>query len=57
MKAIGMALNVLDHEVPLGDPIELVSRLVANQDWLLQRRAENAVLAEVPGNGAIISWR
>ena len=47
MKAIGMALNVLDHEVPFGDPIELVSRLVANQDWLLQRRAENAVLAEV----------
>ena len=49
MKAIGMALNVLDREVPFGDPIELVSRLVANQDWLLQRRAENAVLAEVPG--------
>ena len=49
MKAVGMAPNVLDREMPLGDPIELVSRFVANQDWLLQRRAENAVLAEVPG--------
>jgi hypothetical protein len=37
------------HDILLGDPIELVTRFVTNQDWLLQRRAENAVLVEVPG--------
>ena len=44
-----MAHSQDQHEIPLGDPIELVTRFVANQDWLLQRRAENAVLVEVPG--------
>ena len=44
-----MALSQNQHEILLGDPIELVTRFVANQDWLLQRRAENAVLVEVPG--------
>jgi hypothetical protein len=44
-----MAPSELQHEIPLGDPIELVTRFVTNHDWLLQRRAENAVLAEVPG--------
>ena len=37
------------HDILLGDPIELVTRFVATQDWLLQRRAENSVLVEVPG--------
>jgi hypothetical protein len=44
-----MAPNELQHKIPLGDPIELVTRFVTNHDWLLQQRAENAVLAEVPG--------
>ncbi len=44
-----MAPSQTQHEILLGDPIELVTRLVINQDWLLQRRAENAVLVEVPG--------
>jgi hypothetical protein len=44
-----MAPSQNQHEILLGDPIELVARFVTNQDWLLQRRAENAVLVEVPG--------
>ena len=44
-----MATSQNHHEILLGDPIELVTRFVTNQDWLLQRRGENAVLAEVPG--------
>ena len=44
-----MAPSQDQHEILLGDPIELVTRFVTNQDWLLQRRAENAVLVEVPG--------
>ena len=44
-----MAPSQKQHEILLGDPIELVTRFVTNQDWLLQRRAENAVLVEVPG--------
>ena len=44
-----MAPSQNRHEILLGDPIELVTRFVTNQDWLLQRRGENAVLAEVPG--------
>jgi len=43
-------LSVEDvQDLPLGDPIELVTRFVTNQDWLLQQRDENLVLAEVPG--------
>ena len=44
-----MARSQLQHEILLGDPIELVTRFVTTQDWLLQQRGENAVLAEVPG--------
>jgi len=44
-----MAPSQNQHDTLLGDPIELVTRFVTNQDWLLQRRAENAVLVEVPG--------
>jgi len=44
-----MAPSAFQHDIPLGDPIELVTRFVTNHDWLLQSRAENAVLAEVPG--------
>lgn len=44
-----MASSQNQHEILLGDPIELVTRFVTNQDWLLQRRGENAVLVEVPG--------
>ncbi len=44
-----MAPSHIQLDIPLGDPIELVTRFVINQDWLLQRRAENAVLVEVPG--------
>ena len=44
-----MAPSQDQNKILLGDPIELVTRFVANQDWLLQRRAENAVLVEVPG--------
>jgi hypothetical protein len=44
-----MAFGQNQQEILLGDPIELVARFVSNQDWLLQRRGENAVLAEVPG--------
>ena len=44
-----MANSQEHHDILLGDPIELVTRFVATQDWLLQRRAENAVLVEVPG--------
>ncbi|MGA0311061.1 MAG: YbjN domain-containing protein [Candidatus Puniceispirillaceae bacterium] len=44
-----MAPSQNQHDILLGDPIELVTRFVTNQDWLLQRRAENAVLVEVPG--------
>ena len=44
-----MARNHLHHEILLGDPIELVTRFVTNQDWFLQQRGENAVLVEVPG--------
>ena len=44
-----MARSQLQHEILLGDPIELVTRFVTNQDWLFQQRGENAVLVEVPG--------
>ena len=44
-----MARSQFQSEILLGDPIELVTRFVTNQDWLLQQRGENAVLAEVPG--------
>ena len=44
-----MAPSQNQYNILLGDPIELVMRFVTNQDWLLQRRAENAVLVEVPG--------
>ena len=44
-----MAPSQDQHKILLGDPIALVTRFVAKQDWLLQRRAENAVLVEVPG--------
>ena len=33
----------------------LASHQIRNQDWLLQQRGENAVLVEVPENGAIIN--
>ena len=39
-----MATSQNQHDILLGDPIELVTRFVTSQDWLLQRRAENAVL-------------
>ncbi len=44
-----MARSQFQREILLGDPIELVTRFVTNQDWLLQQRGENAVLVEVPG--------
>ena len=44
-----MARSQSQREILLGDPIELVTRFVTNQDWLLQQRGENAVLVEVPG--------
>ena len=44
-----MARSQSQREILFGDPIELVTRFVTNQDWLLQQRGENAVLAEVPG--------
>ena len=44
-----MARSQLQQDILFGDPIELVTRFVTNQDWLLQQRGENAVLAEVPG--------
>lgn len=49
LECVDMAFGQNQHEILLGDPIELVARFVSNQDWLLQRRGENAVLAEVPG--------
>jgi len=53
-----MAPSQNQHDTPLGDPIELVTRFVTNQDWLLRRRAENAVLVEVPGKWCCIGiWR
>jgi len=33
----------------LGDPIEMVSRFVARQDWYLHRTGQDKVWAEVPG--------
>ena len=44
-----MQRSQFKSEILLGDPIELVTRFVTNQDWLLQQRGENAVLVEVPG--------
>lgn len=44
-----MAPGQNQHITLLGDPIELVTQFVTNQDWLLQRRAENEVIVEVPG--------
>ena len=44
-----MTPSQIKNEILLGDPIELVTRFVINQDWLLQQRGENAVLVEVPG--------
>ena len=44
-----MAPSQNQHNIFLGNPIELVTQFVITQDWLLQRRAENAVLVEVPG--------
>ena len=35
--------------IDIDDPIELVTQFIVTNDWLLQRRAENAVLVEVPG--------
>ena len=56
-----MAPSQNQQETVIGDPIELVTRFVVNQDWLLQRRAENAVLAEVPGKWCdyqlAVTWR
>ena len=56
-----MAPSQNQQETVIGDPIELVTRFVVNQDWLLQRRAENAVLAEVPGRWCdyqlAVTWR
>ena len=46
---VAMAPIQFQREILLGDPIELVTRFVINQDWLLQQRGENAVLVEVPG--------
>ena len=44
-----MARSHFQREILLGDPIELVTRFVTNQDWLLQQLGDNAVLVEVPG--------
>ena len=44
-----MAPSQNQHNNFLGNPIELVTQFVIDQDWLLQRRAENEVLVEVPG--------
>ena len=49
LEFVFMARSELQHDILFGDPIELVTRFVTNQDWLLQQRGENAVLAEVPG--------
>ena len=46
---VAMLRSQFPREILLGDPIELVTRFVINQDWLLQQRGENAVLVEVPG--------
>ncbi len=48
-ECFAMARSEFQREILLGDPIELVTRFVTNQDWLLQQRGENAVLVEVPG--------
>ena len=49
LEFVAMARTQFQPEILLGDPIELVTRFVINQDWLLQQRGENAVLVEVPG--------
>ena len=49
LDVVVMAPSQFQREILLGDPIELVTRFVTNQDWLLQQRGENTVLAEVPG--------
>ena len=36
-------------ETSLAHPIDLVTRFVARHDWLLRQRAQNAVVAEIPG--------
>jgi len=44
-----MAFGHQHTDIVLDNPIELVTQFVVTHDWLLQRRAENAVLVEVPG--------
>jgi hypothetical protein len=61
LEPVAMAPSQNQHDTLLGDPIELVTQFVTNQDWLLQRRAENAVLVEVPGKWCdyqlAVTWR
>ena len=56
-----MAPSQSQQDILFGNPIELVTQFVTNQDWLLQRRAENAVLVEVPGKWCdyqlAVTWR
>ena len=44
-----MAPSQQHLDILLDDPIELFTRFVVTNDWLLHRRGENAVLVEVPG--------
>ena len=56
-----MAPSQATIEQTLAHPIDLVSRFVARQDWLLRQQEPDALIAEIPGRWSqyqlAVSWQ
>ena len=55
-----MAPSIVQSEPALAHPIDLVTRFVVRQDWMLCQQDRDAVLAEIPGRWSqyqlAVSW-
>jgi hypothetical protein len=56
-----MAPTQASIDLTLAHPIDLVTRFVVRQDWLVQKQDQDAVLAEIPGRWSdyqlAVSWQ
>ena len=58
---LSMAPTQASIDLALAHPIDLVTRFVVRQDWLVQKQDQDAVLAEIPGRWSdyqlAVSWQ
>ena len=56
-----MATGTALQDQTLAHPIELVTRFVARQEWLVHKKQRNAIIAEIPGQWSdyqlAVSWQ